>query len=193
MNKLALEPNEILETHSYIIEGIETPADQGFMIPKSFLEGNWRICESELNPWILCPHLWNMGVPQLRSTHSIPEDPAAHKAGAQEELENSLQTTFTYGHLPVSKGLSGSKRLLVPPQPGRGGLSSGNISLLGNQIAQHAPALGWWQGFPGAMPTQCGAAPTSAWAQVAFTCTAISGDITPVPHCCAGSIWDSDA
>lgn len=40
MNKLALEPNEILETHSYIIEGIETPADQGFMIPKSFLEGN---------------------------------------------------------------------------------------------------------------------------------------------------------
>lgn len=30
MDKLALEPNEILETHLYVIEGIETPADQGF-------------------------------------------------------------------------------------------------------------------------------------------------------------------
>lgn len=40
MNKLALEPNEILKISSYIIGTVELPAIQGFMVPMNCLRGN---------------------------------------------------------------------------------------------------------------------------------------------------------
>jgi len=67
----------------------------------------------------------------------------AQGRGAQAELRSSLKTTPLYDHLPVSKRLSDSKQPLVPPPLGGEAFSSGNVPLLGHEVAQHAPALDW--------------------------------------------------